>query len=247
MIKINRACLPKNTKMDQKKVQALKSIKQSINKGEKPSIKKLWTKDKDPEVKEFLHNSQYGKCCYCERERGPIEMDIEHFRPKSEVKENKNHQGYWWLAYEWDNLLLACKKCNNQKGTKFPLKQESRRAFKPQDDLTKEDPFLINPLIENPEDFIEYDIKDPIMIKAKGKNERGERTVNELTGINALEVLKERAYQYKKWNEFHEVLLLLPEELKNEQMAYIKKAKKARISPQRSFAGFFRFLFSCLE
>ena len=247
MIKIERGCPPKNTKMKQKKDQVLKPIEQSINKGEKPKIIPLWAKKEDPKVKEFLYNSQHGKCCYCEREGSKTVMDVEHFRPKAKIKENQKHQGYWWLAYEWCNLLLACKDCNNKKSTQFPLQNEQNRAFTPQDDLTKEKPFLINPLTEDPEDFIQYDITDPIMIKAIGKDKRGNRTVNELTGINDIDVLKKRAYQYKKWKELYKILLLLPEELKDEKIAYIKKEKKERMSPERSFAGFFRFLFSYLE
>lgn len=50
-----------------------------------------------------LTKLQHDKCCYCE---GPIDSsyaDVEHVRPMAK---------YWWLAYDWDNLLVACKYCN---------------------------------------------------------------------------------------------------------------------------------------
>ena len=247
MIKIERSCPPQNTKMDQKKDQTLKSIEQSINQGEKPKIiPSLWAKKEDPEVKKFLHNSQHGKCCYCERRRDRNgEIDVEHFRPKAQVEENQEHQGYWWLAYEWCNLLLACKNCNTQKkGTKFPLQNEKNRAFKPQDDLTKEEPFLINPLTENPEDFIEYDIADPIMIKAIGKNERGNKTVNELTGINDEDVLEERAEHFKSCQNLYELFTLYQNNIKKRREK--KTEIKEKISSSNKFAGLARFYFKSL-
>jgi hypothetical protein len=66
------------------------------------------------QTKELLHKYQNGKCCFCERRRdAKLEADVEHFRPKLKVTENAGHPGYWWLAYEWSNLLFACKACNS--------------------------------------------------------------------------------------------------------------------------------------
>lgn len=59
--------------------------------------------------------AMHGRTCvYCDREL-PEEHrgDVEHFRPKSI---------YWWLAYKFENYLLACSACNSAyKGEKFPL------------------------------------------------------------------------------------------------------------------------------
>ena len=251
MIKIERTVPPQNTKMKQKKEQALKSIEQSINQGEKPKIIPLWTKKEDPKVKEFLHKSQYGKCCYCERKKDKkMEMDVEHFRPKAKVEESKNHQGYWWLAYEWCNLLLACKKCNTQKkGTKFPLQDEQKRAFTPQDDLTKEESFLLNPLTENPEDFIQYDIptnnKKPLMIKAIGKDKRGNKTINELTGINDQEVLEARAEHFKNCRNLYELFILCQNDV--EKRRERKTEIKEKIHSSSLFSGLARFYFKNVD
>ena len=58
-----------------------------------------------------------------------IETDVEHFRPKAEVKEaGENHQGYWWLAYSWENLLIACKTCNQEyKRIKIPTEGREKK------------------------------------------------------------------------------------------------------------------------
>ena len=203
MIKIDRGVPPANTILDDQKEERFKEIEDLVQQG------KSWDKDKfhlwkDPKVKGFLHKKQHGKCCYCEwKLHKKIDSDVEHFRPKGKVLESKKHSGYWWLVYEWDNLLMSCTNCNRIfKKTSFPLKDESKRAYKKGDDLSKEEPLLINPLKENPENFIEYDLpydnEDCLMIKAIGKCDRGCKTV-ELTGINAREVAQERAELFKKF------------------------------------------------
>ncbi len=41
--------------------------------------------------------------------------------PQKGITEDKAHEGYYWLAYEWSNLLLSCSKCNNRKRNRFPI------------------------------------------------------------------------------------------------------------------------------
>ena len=232
MIKINREDPPQNTSLDNKKARALNKVEKQIEDGEKKDFESLWSKI---EVKKFLHEAQHGKCCFCERKRDSNgEIDVEHFRPKSAVKESGSHPGYWWLAYEWNNLFLACKTCNQQhKGTKFPLKDETKRAFSKNDNLENEEPYLINPLKEEPEDFIEYNIPEDDEeirpIKAIGKCERGEETVNELTGINDESVIRERA-------EHLRTLRLVQRSGTTEDIKWYKDSS-------RTFAGFARFYF----
>ena len=107
------------------------------------------------------------------------------------------------------------------------MKKEQNRAYKPDDNIEKESPYLLNPLLENPEDFIEYDIPDieddtrdkVLMIKAIGKCERAEKTVNELTGINSREVMEERA---DKLNHYEAVVKLMKSGNKSEAKEYIE-------------------------
>ena len=242
MIKIERAAPPTDTKMDQQKNERLESIKGSINKGEVITAKSFWNKNKfklwtEDKVKKFLHESQYGKCCYCERRRDlKGEPDVEHFRPKSK---------YWWLAYDWNNLLISCKKCNKKKSAQFPLQDESKRAVDENANLKAEIPILINPLMENPEDFIKYDIPEnndePLMIKSIGQCKRGDKTVDELTGINELELLQERAIYFRNYNFYCKILSLQKDE---KIKSVIYKAIKKHMEPSSTFAGLARFYFT---
>ncbi|MCH8877405.1 MAG: hypothetical protein IIA89_11380 [Chloroflexi bacterium] len=146
---------------------------------------------------ETLRQYHHGKCCYCERKRDPKrESDVDHFRPKSGVHEDSGHPGYWWLAYEWTNYLYACKTCNEApyKGSHFPI--SGTRAGSPDDDLTQENPVLINPVEENPEDFIDFvwsDVSD-LLVKAVGVDERGRGTETiKIIGLNRRVLMEERA------------------------------------------------------
>jgi hypothetical protein len=148
------------------------------------------------DLKEWLlKNVFHFKCAYCEslltldRYKG----DAEHFRPKGRVvflaeKEGRKvparcsypddsedeHPGYFWLAYNWQNLVPACSYCNSGKGKvdQFPvqnrhvlakvLSAEDRvrlkgrvfdcgdpvgACFLPVDELdAEEQPLILNPL-----------------------------------------------------------------------------------------------------
>ncbi|NIO20248.1 MAG: hypothetical protein GTN76_05760 [Candidatus Aenigmarchaeota archaeon] len=159
-------------------------------------------------VKDSLKVLQHGKCCYCERMRDTYgEINVEHFRPKGGIKEEEGHPGYWWLAYKWENLLLACTSCNKIKSTQFPLLPGGERAFAKEDDLDREKPVLINPFNEDPEKFIGFDLDlnkyldtdGAPMVKAVGldREGRGSETVDKLTAINKTEVMLERAQNVK--------------------------------------------------
>ena len=245
MIKIEREEPPKNTALDKKRDTELQRIKELVESGELKSEdfnEKLWS----GKVKRFLHKSQHGKCCYCERKRDKGETDVEHFRPKARVKEaGEGHHGYWWLAYDWENLLIACKKCNQKKGTRFPLKDEKKRVYEKGYDLGEEEPLLINPLEKDPELFIDYDLPSStedrqFMIKAIGRCEVGKKTVNELTGINDEEVMLERA---DKFEICYDVWADLKDSGNDKLRLKADKRLRKHISPNSGFSGFAKFYF----
>src|SRR5262245_42295217 len=86
------------------------------------------------EFKPLLLTMTHGKCAYCERRVDRIESDVDQFRPKSL---------YWWLAYDWSNLLIACRTCNVTKREHFPIVGD--RVIGPDGDLLSERPVLLNP------------------------------------------------------------------------------------------------------
>jgi hypothetical protein len=140
--------------------------------------------------KDFFDNT-WKKCAYCEAliildQTG----DVEHFRPKGKVTdendriveidcegERRPHPGYFWLAYDWRNLLPSCIKCNRPartsdgrlvgKSTRFPVK--GARATSP-GEIEREEPMLINPLLEDPGNHLDMDVETGVLFH---KSERG--------------------------------------------------------------------------
>ncbi|HEX5525981.1 MAG TPA: hypothetical protein VFX44_02150 [Solirubrobacterales bacterium] len=113
------------------------------------------------EIKPIFVAHQFEKCAYCERRLGEagIEWDLEHFRPKKEVKEwvpppdepmstgGADENGYFLLAFDPRNYLAACKTCNTMhKGNYFPIAGQ-RVATAPDVASTRDErPYLLNPL-----------------------------------------------------------------------------------------------------
>ncbi|MFO0604960.1 MAG: hypothetical protein U0324_17390 [Polyangiales bacterium] len=106
------------------------------------------------DVKAALRRMQRGKCAFCEAKIDHIAYgDVEHFRPKGAFLRRGAlvRPGYYWLAYAWDNLLLACQLCNQRfKANHFPLEKGSTRARFHGHDVARERPLFIDPAREDP-------------------------------------------------------------------------------------------------
>jgi HNH endonuclease len=105
--------------------------------------------------------AMHGRSCvYCDRELpGNDRGDVEHFRPKSI---------YWWLAYSFENYLLACSVCNSAyKGEKFPLLPHRKPYnFSMKAKLVKERRALIDPVADSTDGW--FGIEVPADWKRQG-------------------------------------------------------------------------------
>ncbi|BFM21486.1 HNH endonuclease family protein [Gilvimarinus japonicus] len=110
---------------------------------------------------DLLPDSYKRKCWYCEAEEIRSDMPVDHFRPKSKVEDEHSHEGYWWLAFDWDNYRCACTFCNSRrvfeeteggKACRFPLENPEERVFVPadQESIHNERPYFLDPF--NPDD-----------------------------------------------------------------------------------------------
>ena len=121
---------------------------------------------------------------------------FEHFRPKAgyqQSPEDDLHKpGYYWLAYEWSNLLFSCQICNQQgKKNLFPLANPRRRACSHRDEVAAEKPLLIDPAQQDPERFIGFrqEVAFP-----RNRQRTGKVTI-EVLGLNR-EALREKRRDY---------------------------------------------------
>ena len=164
----------------------------------------------------------HGKCAYCECSTAVSQPgDLDHFRPKGGVTDiNGNpvmitaadgrlveHYGYYWLSFDWRNLLPSCRDCNSPsskktgtligKGTRFPVRGKHASMPAEQDG---EEPLLINPADPNDDDpanHLEVD-KTGVMLT---KSDRGDACVM-VFGLNARPALVQaRRDAYHKGSE----------------------------------------------
>jgi uncharacterized protein (TIGR02646 family) len=177
-------------------------------------------------VKQELIAAQHGKCCFCERLIG-TDGDVEHFRPKQAYKqaagETLQRPGYYWLAYEWDNLYLSCTGCNQRhKQNLFPLENPEMRATNHKQRIDREHPLLIDPGKENPEEFIGFRGE---VVFAIDDNQKGKVTIDslKLNQRSLPEARLQRLNLLKRLREFVEIAPMHPENRELQQVA--KEAK----------------------
>lgn len=250
MIRLGKRPKVPDTLTSEKVKKRKEKISEKIRAGERLNPKKdftsYWT---EKDVKSALWKHHHKKCCYCERKRDmKRESDVKHFRPKARVTEEKTHPGYWWLAYEWTNYLLSCKACNQEyKGNHFPLMPGGTRAFREGDDLSGEKPVLIHPIDEDPEKFIGFDWQASrgILVKAVGldREGRGFRTANELTAINDLNVMRQRAELVTSLQAIAQIMISARHHNNQTLISEYSEKIKTETAADKEFAGFRRAFF----
>jgi hypothetical protein len=177
----------------------------------------------------FLLQLFHGKCAYCETVISSNQPgDVEHYRPKGRIRDQAGkvikvvvnnteieHPGYWWLAYDWRNLLPSCIDCNRRRrhgedsiaaGKAEYFEVRGKRAVLPTDDLTQEHALLLDPSSENFDpkqhfEFMEDGTLKPITDEA--------RYSCELLGLNRRErLVAQRAQAYLQAKQALVCLLL---------------------------------------
>jgi|GEM_PF-1384547 len=155
---------------------------------------------KNRELAKELERVFGKKCAYCESDFAHVmPKDVEHFRPKNEIETATGNlqPGYFWLAGEWTNLLVACIDCNRSrnhevpglpkeirlgKKAQFPLSDETYR-LRAQAALTNEDNvrLLLDPCNDEPENHLTFD-EDGLVLPRKDaqgqESEKGKASIS---------------------------------------------------------------------
>lgn len=110
------------------------------------------------DIREALITIYKHKCAFCEQK--VEQYHVEHYRPK---------KIYYWLAFSWDNLLMACPNCNSPKGQNFDLGTGKTRVVFNNTQVNLrlinsssagydaiEEPKMVNPEITNPHGLIRF-------------------------------------------------------------------------------------------
>ncbi|PKG42492.1 hypothetical protein [Psychroflexus sp. MES1-P1E] len=127
------------------------------------------------QLQSIMLGVSHNKCWYSEAPIGNGDLEVDHFRPKNKSKQKLDFtdpkskstvhkiNGYWWLAYDWDNYRLAGALTNKLrrdrlgdcddvkgKGDYFPLDLTTGRVANDEENIICEEPILLDPV--NPVD-----------------------------------------------------------------------------------------------
>lgn len=187
----------------------------------KDQKEKLLVHYRHQDIKGTLFQSSLQKCAFCETKPGESgNIEVEHFAPKSIYPD---------LAFEWNNFLPACRKCNGSK----------------EDHDTVKEP-IVNPFDVNPEDMFHY--KD-IRIAANDDHiEVGERTIR-VCGLNSVRLMKPRADILVSLHCFSQALYDAIKDYEEAETDIKKRNRKRKIrealeaieilaNPSEKFSGF---------
>jgi hypothetical protein len=179
--------------------------------------------------------------------------DVEHFRPKAGYQQRDGgplvRPGYYWLVYEWTNLLFCCQICNQQhKRNLFPVAARSPRAATHRDDVLAEKPLLIDPSRDEPEPLLGF--REEVAYPRKNAL-RGKTTIDVL-GLNRPALLEKRRDRLAPVKALLDSQQLLVRKLANptararaakvEQLAKIERCLAGLIQSHAEFASMFRSL-----
>lgn len=167
------------------------------------NITSIWS-----DVKIVYMRLQHSKCIFCEKKIEPeaIEQDVEHFRPKNEVKRwpvpswlasdpsffiqqpsAETEPGYRLIAYHPRNYAASCKTCNSTyKANYFPIAGGRTSLAKNPDEMQSEQAFLIMPLgdvDDDPEQLIEFEGFIPQAKQTSGHGAFRAKVTIELLGL----------------------------------------------------------------
>ena len=136
-------------------------------------------------IKDDLLKLSDGKCWFSEARDIFSHIDVEHFRPKKEVKEidGTNRDGYWWLAFDYHNYRACGNVGNRKKGGWFPLRDGSIVSAYDRPCEESEEPYLLDPTDPDDVELLAFD-EEGKAIPAPGiahwEQERVEVTIERL-------------------------------------------------------------------
>ncbi|HKR01447.1 MAG TPA: AAA family ATPase [Pyrinomonadaceae bacterium] len=195
---------------------------------------KIWITAK-PALLELFNN----KCAYCESLiQSNLSADVEHFRPKTGVEEadgTRSHYYYAWLAYEWENMLIACVDCNRHpgKGSKFPVKGSRARLLANVDECrSTEEALLLDPCYDRPEEHLAF---YPVGVCA-GLTERGQSTLP-LLNLNRSQLVEARQETWRATDLLVQALLAAAAGKHHEEIQTHQRALLVTLSGLRPYTA----------
>lgn len=145
------------------------------------------------QIVDYIVKDFEDRCAFCEKEGHGAE-GVSHFRPlglhdRHRAEEFVDH--YSWLAYEWKNLMLICRRCQRAKADNFPVVDDRRARFLAtlSEVRGEEKSLLIDPTSEDPSRYLTFLISGECIPR---RNSEKSITTIELLKLNDSVLLAER-------------------------------------------------------
>lgn len=127
----------------------------------------------EPAFLDLLKEHGKRKCWYSES-RSEVQLFVDHFRPKlmvtkitgsynyAEAGTRPLQNGYYWLAYKYQNFRIVNHVSNKRKGGYFPLETTSTSVETyPAGDISPEVFMFLDPCVKNDTTLLIYDLIRP--------------------------------------------------------------------------------------
>jgi len=158
----------------------------------------------DDRIRNWLLSQFSDKCWYTEAKETISPIHVDHYRPKGRMRDDYQDdgtEGYWWLAFDWQNYRIAGWLINSKKSDIFPILHGSRALPGDSASLTLECPVMIDPRKEEAR-LISYEKQDEeacLAVRAAGIDStdgyRVDKTV-EVLGLNIRPKLNRKRAEY---------------------------------------------------
>lgn len=162
---------------------------------------------RDDRIRDWLLKQFANKCWYTEAEESVSSIHVDHFRPKGRITNlaGPKEEGYWWLAFNWENYVIAGQLINTKKSDVFPLFEGPRAEVSWSGaQLDTEAIVLIDPKTDEAR-LISYEMceEDGCLAVPAGDIDaddlfKAEQTID-ILGLNRLNRLNTK--RGKKWND----------------------------------------------
>lgn len=161
------------------------------------------------QLKAELEILSFGKCWYSEAREIASHYHVDHFRPQKRCteKDGSHLDGYWWLAYRWNNYRISAEAVNSAKQDKFAV--HANRATDPANPAQIDDEifYLLDPLSEDDAALITFNGNGEAMPlnpdEHAWEHKRAKYTIETLK-LNSPKLRRARKIRWKQCSELIE-------------------------------------------
>lgn len=179
------------------------------------------SKYRHAEILATLNSMSFHKCFYCKQKLKGVGNEIDHFIEVDERRE---------LAFNWDNLFLACTNCND----KLPNKSISVNE-------------VLNACSDSNEEIEKHLYFEKECIKAKNNSEKGAKTIQKFK----LDTMQLDLIRSRNLIDFYDVLIKIKDlQIKQKRNSLTVEEKETLLhfaNNDSSFSLMFRLLLRKIE